>query len=108
MVSVGLVCGWVRRTVPAALAAGLALLFPLNTWMGFERRAWFGAGFSAFEHDLASGASKRDLARRHHEFMLHWDESLMAASLQQLHDAGIGAFAGWNPEPGPRAGAAEP
>jgi len=91
--------GWVRRAFPAALAAGMALLFPLNTWMGFERRAWFGAGFAAFERDLAAGASKQQLAQRHHEFMLHWDEALMALSLQQLHDARIGPFAAWEPEP---------
>lgn len=100
--------GWARRAVPAALAAGFALLFPLNTWMGFERRDWFGAGFAAFERDLAAGASKEDLARRHHGFMLHWDEALMAASLQQLHDAGVGAFAAWQPEPVTRPGAAPP
>ncbi|HET9039208.1 MAG TPA: hypothetical protein VFN40_03505 [Gemmatimonadales bacterium] len=91
--------GWMRRAFPAALAAGMALLFPLNTWMGFERRAWFGAGFASFERDLAAGASKEQLAQRHHEFMLHWDEALMATSLQQLHDARIGPFAAWEPEP---------
>jgi hypothetical protein len=91
--------GWPRRAVPAALATGFALLFPLNTWMGVERRDWFEAGFAAFEHDLEAGASKEDLARRHHEFMLHWDEALMVTSLQQLHDAGIGPFAAWQPEP---------
>lgn len=100
--------GWTRRAIPVALATGLALLFPLNTWMGLERRDWFEAGFGAFEHDLQAGASKEDLARRHHEFMLHWDEALMVTSLQQLHDAGIGAFAAWQPEPAAPAGAAAP
>jgi hypothetical protein len=100
--------GWLRGAFPAALAAGLALLFPLNTWIGFERRAWFGAGFAAFERDLAAGASKEVLADRHHEFMLHWDVPLMAASLQQLHDAGIGPFATWEPEPTAPANSAAP
>jgi hypothetical protein len=89
--------GWLGRAFPVALAAGMALLFPLNTWIGLERRAWFGAGFAAFERDLAAGASKEILADRHHEFMLHWDVPLMVASLQQLHDAGIGPFAAWEP-----------
>ncbi len=91
--------GLLRRAFPVALAAGMALLYPLNTWMGLERRAWFGAGFAAFEQDLAAGASKEQLAARHHEFMLHWDEALMVLSLQQLHDARIGPFAAWKPEP---------
>jgi hypothetical protein len=86
----------------------MALLFPLNTWIGFERRAWFGAGFAAFERDLAAGASKEMLADRHHEFMLHWDVPLMVASLQQLHDAGIGPFAAWEPEPAAPASSAAP
>ncbi len=86
-----------RRTGPAALAILLALLLPLNTREGLKRRAWFGAGMEAFERDLASGASAELLARRHHAFMLHWDEPLMVAGLQQLHDAGIGPFRRWDP-----------
>ncbi len=100
--------GWLRRAFPVALAAGLALLFPLNTWIGFQRRAWFGAGFAAFERDLAVGASKEVLADRHHAFMLHWDVPLMVASLQQLHEAGIGPFAAWAPEPAAPADSAAP
>jgi hypothetical protein len=82
-----------RRLGPAALALAVALLFPLNTHAGLKRRAWFGAGFAAFEHDLAAGASAELLARRHHGFMLHWDEPLMVTGLRQLHDAGIGPLA---------------
>lgn len=86
-----------RRVGPAALALLLALLFPLNTREGLKRRAWFGAGMESFERDLASGASARLLAQRHHAFMLHWDEPLMVTGLQQLHDGGIGPFKAWNP-----------
>jgi hypothetical protein len=92
---------WMRRAGPAALAILLALLFPFNTRVGLERRDWFAAGMGAFERDLASGASAALLARRHHGFMLHWDEALMVASLQQLHEAGIGSFGTWEPEPAP-------
>jgi hypothetical protein len=86
-----------RRAGPAALAILLALLFPLNTREGLKRRAWFGAGMEAFERDLASGASSALLARRHHGFMLHWDEPLMVTGLQQLHDGGVGPFRAWKP-----------
>jgi hypothetical protein len=91
-----------RRWLPGALATLVALLFPLNTRVGFQRRAWFGAGFAAFEHDLDAGAPRAVLAQRHYEFMLHWDEPLMAVSLRQLHDAGVGPFAEWEPGPGGR------
>lgn len=89
--------GWIRRAGPAALAILLLLLFPFNTLVGLDRREWFGAGMAAFERDLVAGASAALLAQRHHGFMLHWDESLMIVSLQQLHDAGIGPFAEWKP-----------
>jgi hypothetical protein len=81
---------WTRRAFPLGLAAVVALLFPFNTRVGFERRAWFGAGFASFERDLAADSPKEVLAERHHAFMLHWDEPLMVVSLQQLCDAGIG------------------
>jgi hypothetical protein len=89
-----------RRAGPAALAILLALLFPFNTRAGLKRRAWFGAGMAAFEGDLAAGNTPALLARRHHAFLLHWDEALMVSSLRQLHEAGIGPFKRWDPDPG--------
>jgi hypothetical protein len=94
---------WMRRGFTGAMAALLALLFPFNTRVGLERRAWFEAGFLAFERDLGAGTPRAPLAHRHYPFMLHWDEPLMVAGLQQLHDAGIGPFGRWEPDP---AGAA--
>jgi hypothetical protein len=83
-----------RQWGPAALALLAALLFPLNTREGLKRRDWFGAGMAAFEHDLAAGASIDSLAQRHYQFLLHWDEPLMAASMRQLRDAGFAPFRG--------------
>ena len=90
--------GWVRRAGPPLLAVMMAVLFPLNTWLGLKRRDWFGEGFAAFERDLAAGAPAAELARTHHTFMLHWDEALMETGLRQLHQAGIGPFARWEPD----------
>jgi hypothetical protein len=81
-----------RRWGPAALALVAALLFPLNTREGLKRRDWFGAGMAAFEHDIAGGAPIDSLAQRHYQFLLHWDEPLMAESMRQLRDAGFGPF----------------
>jgi uncharacterized membrane protein len=89
---------WAHLKFPAALAVLIALLFPFNTRVGFQQRAWFGTGFSSFERDLAAGVPRDSLASRHYGFMLHWDEPLMSVSLQQLHDAGIGPFGPWKPE----------
>lgn len=98
---------WPGRALPAAMAALLLLLFPFNTHAGLQRRAWFGAGFAAFERDLEAGTPAPELAHGHYEFMLHWDEPLMVASLRQLHAAGIGPFGTWEPDPAPRAATAE-
>lgn len=99
---------WMRRALPAALAVLLALLFPFNTRVGFERRAWFREGFAALERDLEAGTPRALLAHRHFAFMLHWDEPLMAVSLQRLHDAGIGPFGAWQPGPLEQPAATEP
>ena len=96
------------RRLPGALATLVALLFPFNTRAGFQRRAWFGAGFTAFEYDLDAGAPGAELAHRHYEFMLHWDERLMVVSLRQLHDAGVGSFKRWEPDPVGRPAVVEP
>jgi hypothetical protein len=81
-----------RRTGPAALALLTAVLFPFNTHVGLQRRQWFGTGMVAFERDLAAGALPTVLARRHHGFLLHWDEPLMISSMRMLRDSGIGPF----------------
>jgi hypothetical protein len=88
-----------RSFGPAALALLVTLAFPLNTHLGLKRRAWFGEGFASFERDQAAGASAQELARRHHEFMLHWDEQMMVEGLRRLHEADIGPFAAWEPDP---------
>jgi hypothetical protein len=89
---------WSQR-LTTGLALIVALMFPLNTRVGWQRRAWFGAGFAAFERDLQAGTPGSLLAHRHYPFLLHWDETLMSASLQQLHEARIGPFARWDPGP---------
>jgi hypothetical protein len=93
---------WMRRAGPACLALLLALLLPLNTLIGVQRRDWFGAGMAAFERDLAAGVSPRMLAERHHAFLLHWDEELMVAGMKMLHAAGIGPFVDLASEAPPR------
>jgi len=81
-----------RRWGPASLALVAVLLFPLNTREGLKRRDWFGAGMQSFERDIASGASIDSLAQRHYQFLLHWDEPLMAESMRQLRDDGFAPF----------------
>ena len=95
--------GRMLRTGPAALALLLAILLPFNTHVGLQRRQWFGAGMVAFERDLAAGALPAALARQHHGFLLHWDESLMLSSMRMLRDSRIGPFVQLPHEPNPHA-----
>ena len=88
-----------RSTGPAALALIMAVLLPFNTHVGLQRRKWFETGMVAFERDLAAGALPGALARRHHGFLLHWDEPLMVASMRMLRDSGIGPFIHLSQEP---------
>lgn len=90
---------WSQRAGPAALALLMAVLLPFNTHVGLQRREWFGTGMTAFEQDLASGALPTVLARRHHGFLLHWDEPLMISSMRMLRDSGIGPFTQLPQEP---------
>jgi hypothetical protein len=94
-----------QRAGPAALALLIAVLLPFNTHVGLQRRQWFGTGMVAFERDLAAGALPTVLARRHHGFLLHWDEPLMISSMRMLRDSGIGPFIQLpnEPDPLPRA-----
>jgi hypothetical protein len=92
-----------QRTGPAALALLMAVLLPFNTQVGLQRRQWFGTGMVAFERDLAAGALPTVLARRHHGFLLHWDEGLMISSMRMLRDSGIGPFTRLPHEPDQRS-----
>ena len=81
-----------QRIGPAALALLIAVLLPFNTHIGLQRRQWFHTGMVAFERDLAAGALTTVLARRHHGFLLHWDEPLLISSMRMLRDSAIGPF----------------
>jgi hypothetical protein len=89
----------IRRLGPAALALLMAILLPFNTQVGLQRRQWFRTGMVAFERDLEAGVLPAVLARRHHGFLLHWDESLMLSSMRMLRDSAIGPFVQLPPDP---------
>ena len=80
------------RVVPAALCVALVALVPANTRQGFGWRDWYVGGMRAVERDVAAGVRRRELARRHHSFLLHWNEALCASAIGWLRDAGRGPF----------------
>lgn len=81
-----------RRLAPAALLAAIAALLPANTQSGFGWRDWYVTGMRAVERDVAAGVPRAELARRHHDFLLHWNERLCADAIGWLRDTGRGPF----------------
>ena len=75
----------------AALIFLVAL--PLNVKAGFKWRYWFEDGLQAVEADIAARTPLKAIARRHREFLLHWNGAMLEDGMTQLHDAGMGPFA---------------
>ncbi|HMA02189.1 MAG: hypothetical protein ACM34L_13295 [Gemmatimonas sp.] len=89
-----------RRWVQAALCLVMVVLLPWNTREGFGLpgrydlgwRGWYVTGMNAVEQDIEGGVPRLEMARRHREFLMHWDEAKLAAGMRMLHDARIGPF----------------
>lgn len=89
-----------RRWLEAALCLAMIVLLPWNTREGFGLpgrydvgwRGWYVTGMNAVEHDIESGVPRLEMASRHREFLMHWDEAKLAAGMRMLHDAQIGPF----------------
>ena len=88
--------GWLQ----SALCVAMLALLPWNTREGFGLpgrydigwRGWYVTGMNAVEHDIESGVPRLEMASRHREFLMHWDEAKLAAGMRMLHDARIGPF----------------
>lgn len=82
-----------RKLAKLAVAGPLVafvLFLPLNIRAGFAWRDWYVAGMSALEADMAANLPIRQLAARHHEFLMHWSEERLREAMQMLRDAGLG------------------
>jgi hypothetical protein len=90
-----------RRWLQSALCVAMIVLLPWNTREGFGLpgrydsgwRGWYVTGMNAVEQDIQSGVPRLEMASRHREFLMHWDEAKLAAGMRMLHDAHIGPFA---------------
>ncbi|MEP7088238.1 MAG: hypothetical protein ABI884_13120 [Gemmatimonadota bacterium] len=49
-------------------------------------------GMTSVEQDLRNGVPRLEMASRHREFLMHWDEKKLAAAMAMLRDAHIGPF----------------
>ena len=89
-----------RRWLESALCVAMLVLLPWNTREGFGLpgrydigwRGWYVTGMNAVEQDLRNGMPRLEMASRHREFLMHWDENKLAAGMRMLHDAHIGPF----------------
>lgn len=83
----------VRRVVHALVLGLVVVLVPFNTAKGYEWRDWQTAGMDAVERDLGAGVPLEAMVERHGDFLMHWDDELLAARMAMLQRAGIGPFA---------------
>jgi len=89
-----------RRWLQAALCLTMVVLLPWNTFEGFGLpgrddvgwRGWYVHGMTAVERDLRDGVPRLQMAARHREFLMHWDEAKLAAGMRMLSGAQIGPF----------------
>jgi hypothetical protein len=89
-----------RRWLQAAFGLTMVALLPRNTFEGFGLpgrydvgwRGWYVTGMTAVEQDLHDGVPRVQMAARHREFLMHWDEAKLAAGMRMLLDAQIGPF----------------
>ena len=89
-----------RRWLEAALCVAMLGLLPSNTREGFGLpgrydigwRGWYVTGMNAVERDIRAGVPRLEMASRHREFLMHWDETKLAAGMRMLHEAHIGPF----------------
>lgn len=96
-----------RRGMQAALCVIMLALLPWNTREGFGLpgrydigwRGWYVTGMNAVEHDIDAGVPRLEMAHRHREFLMHWDETKLAAGMRMLHDAHIGPFSRLRDDP---------
>ena len=84
---------------PLAAAARWALLalallcLPANHREGRAFVDWYRAGMDRALADVDAGVPRLELARRHREHLLHWDEPALGERIGMLRDAGMGPFA---------------
>jgi len=89
-----------RYWLQVALCIAMILLLPWNTREGFGLpgrydlgwRGWYVTGMNAVQQDIDAGIPRLEMANRHREFLMHWDEAKLAAGMRMLHDARIGPF----------------
>ncbi len=85
--------GWrAARLAQAALLAVAIAILPINASRGFGWRDWYVQGMEAVKADIAAGRTAGDLAQRHRQFLLHWNEKLLAQDIGLLRDHGHPAF----------------
>jgi len=89
-----------RRWLQAALCLTMIALLPWNTREGFGLpgrydlgwRGWYVTGMNAVQQDIEAEVPRLEMAKRHREFLMHWDEAKLAAGMRMLRDAHIGPF----------------
>jgi hypothetical protein len=83
----------VRRVVHGVLLAAVVLILPLNVRAGHEWRDWYRHGMRSVESDIRDGRSAEEIAARHSDFLMHWDQEQLARDIEMLRAQHVGPFA---------------
>lgn len=66
-----------------------ALIFH-NTLKGLAWKKWYLQGADTVLQDIKKGVPHSKLVARHQQFLLHWNQHMLATGMQQLKQAGMG------------------
>jgi hypothetical protein len=80
----------VRRAVQLLVVVAAFALLPLNWRQGHDWRDWYVGEMRAVEREIDQGVTAEELARRHGEFLMHWDEEELVARIELLRQEGLG------------------
>ncbi|MBV8737047.1 MAG: hypothetical protein JO007_07275 [Alphaproteobacteria bacterium] len=84
-----------RNRVTIIFAIAMLIALPFNIRRGIFYREVYVAGMQAFEQDLRSGMSVKELAERHQKFLFGWMPlEQLVGEMRMLQQARMGPWKG--------------
>ena len=81
-----------RRVAEGAFLVAVLATLRGNLREGLSWRDWYVDGAESVLRDVGAGMPRLELARRHREYLMHWDEKGLAARIGWLREAGVGVW----------------
>ncbi len=78
---------------PVALLLAMLVALPENSRQGYTWGEWYRRGMDRVSVDIDAGVPVDEIAQRHREMLLHWNEDMLRSRIRMLREAGLGPFA---------------